>query len=221
MPKLILSLDGIAVKEVDLSKSRSTIGRRPYNDIVIDNLAVSGEHAVIQNTGNHMLLKDLDSTNGTYVNGKPIHQRVLEYGDRIEIGRYKIEYIDSLGHAAPGAAGKPVNGAAAVNGGSTVLAPLPPPPTLRDDAIEGARVRVLDGASEGKSLALTKVVSTIGKPGVSVASIIRHGGSYDLVHVTGEQVATVNEVPAGNDPTVLKHGDHINVGGVHLEFLDH
>jgi pSer/pThr/pTyr-binding forkhead associated (FHA) protein len=230
MPKLILSLDGIAVKEVQLTKSRSTLGRRPYNDIVIDNLAVSGEHAMIQNTGNQMVLKDLGSTNGTYVNGKPIRKQALEHGDRIEIGRYKIEYIEEVSDAAPGAPDKPdVEAAHTINGNVDSTMPLalatavaPAPPTLGSEAIQGPRVRVLDGPSAGKSLALTKVVSTIGNPSVAVASIIRRANGYDLAHVTGDQAVTVNGTPTGDGvTTVLKHGDRINVGGVQLEFLDH
>jgi pSer/pThr/pTyr-binding forkhead associated (FHA) protein len=70
MPKMIVSIDGVVIKEVQLTKDRTTLGRRPYNDIVIDNLAVSGEHAVLQMSGNEVYLEDLNSTNGTYINGK-------------------------------------------------------------------------------------------------------------------------------------------------------
>jgi len=72
MPKMIVSIDGVVIKEVQLTKDRTTLGRRPYNDIVIDNLAVSGEHAVMQMSGMDVFLEDLNSTNGTYVNGKAI-----------------------------------------------------------------------------------------------------------------------------------------------------
>jgi len=227
MSKLILSLDGVIVKEVRLNKSRTTIGRRPYNDIVIENLAVSGEHAVIENTGNQVVLKDFGSTNGTYVNGKPIRKQVIEYGDLIEIGRYRIQYEESTGHTTPDVlTKKPVNGAVGGESGGFSGPTVPStlftaPSTLEGDAAEGPRVRVLNGSSMGKSMALTKVVSTIGKPGISVASIIRRGSGYDLAHVTGEQVATVNGVSAGDGSIALKHGDHVDVGGVQLEFLDH
>jgi hypothetical protein len=229
MPKLILSLDGVVVKEVQLSKSRSTIGRRPYNDIVIENLAVSGQHAVLENTGRQVILKDLGSTNGTYVNGKPIRKQALQYGDQIEIGKYKIAYVEKTGHTLPDALSQ-TDGRAIVNDYSN-LPPSEPtipaalaaiPPTLDDSAIEGPRVQVLNGASAGRSLALTKVVSTIGNPNVSVASIIRRGNDgYDLAHVTGDQAAMVNGVSAAECSIALKHGDRIDVGGVQLEFLDH
>ena len=67
MPKLIVSIDGVVIKEVQLTKDRTTLGRRPYNDIVIDNLAISGEHALFQITGKQVYLEDLNSTNGSYV----------------------------------------------------------------------------------------------------------------------------------------------------------
>ena len=99
MPKMIVSIDGVVIKEVQLTKDRTTLGRRPYNDIVIDNLAVSGEHAVLQLTGNDVFLEDLNSTNGTYVNGKAVKKQLLQNNDTVEIGKYKIKFINE----APGA----------------------------------------------------------------------------------------------------------------------
>ena len=96
MPKMIVSIDGVVIKEVQLTKDRTTLGRRPYNDIVIDNLAVSGEHAVLQMTGNEVYLEDLNSTNGTYVNGKAVKKQLLQNSDTVEIGKYKIKYINEV-----------------------------------------------------------------------------------------------------------------------------
>src|SRR3990167_2786670 len=93
MPKMIVSIDEVVIKEVQLTKDRTTLGRRPYNDIVIYNLAVSGEHAVLQMTGGEVLLEDLNSTNGTYLNGKAIKKQQLQNGDSIEIGKYKIKFV--------------------------------------------------------------------------------------------------------------------------------
>src|SRR3954465_2311245 len=94
MPKMIVSIDGVVIKEVQLPKDRTTLGRRPYNDIVIDNLAVSGEHAVLQLTDDEVFLEDLNSTNGTYVNGKAVKKQLLQNNDTVEIGKYKIKYIN-------------------------------------------------------------------------------------------------------------------------------
>jgi len=93
MAKLILSLDGTVMKEVPLDKERLTIGRRPHNDLQIDNLAVSGEHALIVTILNDSFLEDLGSTNGTLVNGVPIKKHILQHNDVVEIGKYKLKYL--------------------------------------------------------------------------------------------------------------------------------
>jgi pSer/pThr/pTyr-binding forkhead associated (FHA) protein len=96
MAKLILSLDGIVLKEQELTKERTTIGRRPHNDIQIDNLAVSGEHAVIVTILNDSFLEDTGSTNGTLVNGSSAKKHFLQNGDVVEIGKYKLKYINEV-----------------------------------------------------------------------------------------------------------------------------
>lgn len=93
MAKLILSMDGLILKEYTLAKERTTIGRKPHNDIQIDNLAVSGEHAVVVSILNDSFLEDLGSTNGTLVNGQPIKKHFLQNNDVIELGKYKLKYI--------------------------------------------------------------------------------------------------------------------------------
>jgi pSer/pThr/pTyr-binding forkhead associated (FHA) protein len=86
MPRLILSMDGLVLKEMPLEKERTTIGRKPHNDIQIDNLAISGEHAAIVTILNDAFLEDLNSTNGTYVNGQPVKKHVLQNNDVVELG---------------------------------------------------------------------------------------------------------------------------------------
>ncbi len=93
MPKMIVSIDGVVIKDVQLTKPRTSIGRRPYNDIVIDNLAVSGEHALLHMVGQSVEIEDLGSTNGTYVNGKSVKRQGLRNGDTVEVGKYKIRYM--------------------------------------------------------------------------------------------------------------------------------
>ena len=104
MAKLILSMDGLVLKEIPLAKERTTIGRKPHNDIQIDNLAVSGEHAVIVTILNDSFLEDLGSTNGTVVNGNAIKKHFLQNNDIIELGKYKLKFV---GEAALAAAGAP------------------------------------------------------------------------------------------------------------------
>src|ERR1700704_4382088 len=100
MAKLILSMDGLVLKEISLTKERTTIGRKPHNDIQIDNLAVSGEHAVIGTILNDSFLEDLGSTNGTMVNGNAIKKHFLQNNDVVELGKYKLKFV---GEAAPAA----------------------------------------------------------------------------------------------------------------------
>ena len=93
MAKLILSLDGSVLNEILLAKERTTIGRRPHNDIQIDNLAVSGEHAAIVSVANDCILEDLGSTNGTLVNGAPVKKHILRDNDVIELGKFKLKFV--------------------------------------------------------------------------------------------------------------------------------
>ena len=93
MAKLILSMDGLVLKELALNKERMTLGRKPHNDIQIDNLAISGEHAAVVTILNDSFLEDLNSTNGTLVNGQPVKKHFLKNGDVIELGKYKLKYV--------------------------------------------------------------------------------------------------------------------------------
>jgi hypothetical protein len=93
MAKLILSLEGSVIREIPLDKERVTIGRKAQNDIPIENLAVSGEHACVVTILNDSFLEDLGSTNGTLVNGNPVKKHILQKNDVIEIGKYKLKYI--------------------------------------------------------------------------------------------------------------------------------
>jgi predicted component of type VI protein secretion system len=106
MAKLILSMDGQVLKEIPLSKERITIGRKAHNDVQIDNLAVSGEHAVIVSIMDDAFLEDLGSTNGTMVNGKAVKKHFLQDNDVVELGKYKLKYMAEKGKpkaAAPAA----------------------------------------------------------------------------------------------------------------------
>lgn len=100
MAKLILSVDGTVLKEIPLNKERTTLGRKPHNDIQVDNLAVSGEHAAIITILSDSFIEDLNSTNGTLVNGKPIKKHFLQNNDVIEIGKHKLKYFNDAPNTA-------------------------------------------------------------------------------------------------------------------------
>ncbi|MDO9483867.1 MAG: FHA domain-containing protein [Hydrogenophaga sp.] len=205
MPKMFISIDGVVIKEVQLTKDRSTLGRRPYNDIVIDNLAVSGEHAVLQMTGSKVFLEDLNSTNGTYVNGKAVKKQLLQSGDTIEIGKYQIKFVND------GALEKPEK-----TMGSSAKAAADAPLT---PAGAQAAVKVMSGPSVGRQVPLLKVVTTIGKPGVAVAAITRRSTGYVVALVEGAIKPTLNGNPIGTEAVNLSHGDLIELAGTQMQFV--
>jgi len=216
MPRMIVSIDGVVIKEVQLTKERTTLGRRPYNDIVIDNLAVSGEHAVIHMQGQDVEIEDLGSTNGTYVNAKAVKRQELRNGDTVEVGKYKIRFL----HEAegqnfektmifkPGMVPPPLGSASrpAPLGG----APAPAP-------VSGV-IRVTSGAAAGREVSLQKVVTTIGKPGIAVASITRRPHGFVLAHVEGPEMPLLNGAAIGMSPVPLKHGDRLALAGTEMQF---
>jgi hypothetical protein len=220
MGKLVVSLDGVVIKEVQITKDKTTLGRRPYNDIVIDNLAVSGEHAVLQMVGQDVFIEDLNSTNGTYINGKAVKKQLLAHNDTVEVGKYKIKFMadDSADYEKtmimkPGtmAAGYTSSGRASGFGalaGGGVSANVGP-----------ATIRVMNGAAAGREVMLTKVVTTVGKPGVQVASITKRPTGYVLAHVEGAARPTVNSAPLMGETVGLKNGDVIELAGTQMQFV--
>ena len=213
MPKMIVSIDGVVIKEVQLTKDRTSLGRRPYNDIVIDNLAVSGEHAVLQMSGNEVYLEDLNSTNGTYVNGKAVKKQLLQNSDMVEIGKYKIKYVNEavsagfektmVAKASPISTAAPVASAAAAGANTS------------------ATIKVMSGAAAGREVALVKVVTTIGKPGVAVAAITKRPHGFVVAHVEGVDKPSLNGVAIGAEPVTLKNGDVLEVAGTQMQFAQH
>jgi hypothetical protein len=225
MGKLVVSLDGVVIKEVQITKDKTTLGRRPYNDIVIDNLAVSGEHAVLQMVGADVFIEDLNSTNGTYINGKAVKKQLLTHNDTVEIGKYKIKYLVEEGGdyektmiMKPGAAptAQPSQHAYAPTGtggfGGSGFGALGAPGVP-------ASIRVLNGAAAGREVNLTKVVTTVGKPGVQVASITKRPGGYVFAHVEGSARPTVNGHPLTGETVQLKNGDVIELAGTQMQFV--
>ena len=215
MPKMIVSIDGVVIKEVQLTKDRTTLGRRPYNDIVIDNLAVSGEHAVLQMMANEVYLEDLNSTNGTYVNGKAVKKQLLQNNDTVEIGKYKIKYINEV--ANPGYEKTQI-----IKAGS--IPPSQPrvegaPVATAELASLAAAIKVLSGAAAGREVPLVKVVTTIGKPGVAVAAITKRPHGFVVAHVEGVNKPTLNGAAIGAEPVSLKNGDLLELAGTQMQFV--
>ena len=215
MPRMIVSIDSVVIKEVELTKERTTLGRRPYNDIVIDNLAVSGEHAVIHMTDDGVEIEDVGSTNGTYVNAKAVTRQELRNGDIVEVGKYKIRFLQE-------AEGENFEKTMLVKPGMvspSMVAPRAAAAATPQAAVPlSAVIRVMFGAAAGREVALLKVVTTIGKPGVAVASITKRHQGHVLAHVEGPDRPLLNGTPMGEAPVSLKHGDRITLAGTEMQF---
>jgi hypothetical protein len=215
-----------ATKEVPLNKERVTIGRAPDNDIPFTgDKAVSGHHAVVITILQDSFLEDLDSTNGTQVNGKQVAKHPLSNGDVITIGRNTLKYQgDAKGEEddfektmiiRPGQMG-----AAFEAGVSKAAGPAPaaPPPTPMV-----GKLKVATGPNAGKELVLTKALTTLGRPGDQVAAITRRADGYYIVHVGGQGGGTKRPVVNGKEIDIqavkLNTNDTIELAGTKMNFL--
>jgi pSer/pThr/pTyr-binding forkhead associated (FHA) protein len=230
MAKLVLSLNGMVQSEYSLDKERISLGRKPDNNIQVDNLTVSGKHALVITILDDSFLEDLGSTNGTYVNGKLIKKHALRDGDVIGIGKHELKYVNEHATAdedfektmiiRPGSANAAVaaaKAAAVAEGGTPV--PAPPP---RPSGMPLGKLRVLDGPIAGKEFKLTKALITLGKPGVQVAVISRRPQGYSLTHIEGDgqnsNYPVVNGTSLGPQAYNMSNGDIIKLAGIKMEF---
>lgn len=227
MAKMILSMDGLVLKEIPLDKERLTLGRKPHNDIQIDNLAISGEHAAIVTILNDSFLEDLGSTNGTLVNGQPVKKHFLKNNDVVELGKYKLKYINETPVSAaadfektmilrPGAV-RPQAPASEPQVENTAPAPVAAAPAAA--APQLAVIQLLNGANAGKELELVKTLTTLGKPGLQVAVIARRPHGYFITHVEGAQFPVVNGETLDAQARQLQDHDVIEIAGIKMEFF--
>jgi len=244
MAKLILSLEGSVIRELTLDKERITIGRKPQNDIQIENLAVSSEHACIVTILNDSFLEDLGSTNGTLVNGNPIKKHILQNNDLIEIGKYKLKFVNdgpvvtqttvedferTMVLRAPSAAAArpapPPPAPAAEPKPAPVAAPAKPAPAPAMAAVAPsapapqAFIQIMSGPGVGKELPLTKSLTTLGKPGVQVAVITKRPQGYFITHVEGANFPVLNGRTLDTQAHALNDHDLIEIAGVKMEFF--
>ena len=241
MGKLTLSLDGSVIQEIELQKERYTIGRLPDNDIRVDNLAVSGHHALIINILKDSFLEDLNSTNGTYVNGKLVKKHALKDGDVISIGKHSLKYAQGGASAAvsdddeagdefektmiirPGS--KSQAGAPSMDSVNKAMAAAGAAPISDQQAKPGAlpsgKLQVLSGAFASRELELNKALTTLGRPGVQVAAITRRADGFFIVPVESSdgKAPLLNTQPIGQAATKLKNNDVIEIAGVKMGFF--
>jgi pSer/pThr/pTyr-binding forkhead associated (FHA) protein len=233
MARLVLSLDGQVMAEYNMNKERYTIGRLPDNDIRIDNAAVSGHHSLIINILNESVLEDLNSTNGTYVNGKLIKKHALQHGDVITCGHHQLRFVEDDEQQdefektmviQPSA--RPVEklrtaAEAADKAGTSATGKAR---QLADGAaaLKKAKLQVLSGAFAGREVELSKALTTLGRPGVQVAAITRRADTYYIVHVDSGREGDfplLNGTPIVPQATRLKDNDVIQLAGVKMGFF--
>lgn len=199
MPQLIATVQGVEVKHVYLQKDRTTLGRKPGNDIVLDTLVVSGRHCAFDLVGvADVYIEDLGSTNGTYLNDRMVKQRTLLHdGDTIAIGPYRIKYLQAS--EAP----------STFSGTQAFVAEAP--------ALQ-ALFEVVTGTSAGLEVPIVKAVTTFGKPGVSVVSVAQRRGGYFVSHLGGPTAPLLNQQPIGGDPVLLSNQDVLDIAGTRMRF---
>jgi hypothetical protein len=187
-PKLLLSTASQHLRQIVIDRPRLTIGRRPYNDIMLDDLTVSGEHAVLLTRAGASVIEDLRSRNGTLVNDEPVIQRALLDGDRIEIGIYRLQYV---------------------------IEPLVPE---RDRPPEWACVEALSGDAVGKVIAIDRPIVSLSNASGQVAVIARRTNGFFITHLEGTTFPLVNGEPTGLISRLLRPDDLIELAGTIFRF---
>ena len=210
MAKLLVMREGVIEQTVQLTKERMTVGRHKHNDIVLNHPAVSGEHAVITTILDDSFLEDLQSTNGTFVNGHRIGKHFLQNKDVIKMAKYHLEFVtDGI---------RPLAAAAATIPAMPAPPPAPPAAAAAAANLPLGHIEVLNGSNAGKTLSLTKAVTSLGRPGVQVVVIARAADGYSAAHVEGDKSPLLNGAPLARQPQRLKSGDVLDLSGIQMAF---
>ena len=194
------------IREYPLKNERTTVGRKPHNDIHLEDPTVSGEHAVFLNL-QHFYVEDMGSTNGVILNGKRVTKRQLANGDVVRIGRHEFRFVDE----ATGEFDK------------TVMIPSSTTQTTPNASVQKkGLVKVLNGPKSGEQIVLNKPYTTLGSPGLQVAVIAKRGSNFFLMPMSGvsnnQEPPRLNNQPVGAQSKPLKSGDVIEVAGTKLQF---
>jgi len=207
MARLILNHEGAVIREYKLDKERTTVGRKPHNDIHLEDPTVSGDHAVFLKL-QHIYVEDLGSTNGVILNGKRVTKRQLNHGDVIRIGRHEFKFVEDSAESFD----------------KTVMISTTPS-VEKPEAVTTSKsgvVKVLNGPKTGEQIALNKPYTTLGSPGIQVAVIAKRGSNFFLMPMSGvgekNNPPRLNNQPIGAQSMALKSGDVIEVAGTKLQF---
>lgn len=217
MSKLVIKLNDEIVDHVTIEPGTMKIGRKAACTIVLDDLAVSGEHAHIFTVGDDSFVQDLSSTNGTYVNRARVGKHHLRHGDIIGIGRYTLLYLHS-------ATVRPAESIAADQARTVIIGPESVEAALAAPAaaVPPAVLHILDSKTNRRPIELTKTVTNLGKTGKPAAVIVRGAEGYrlrpGLRPGDNTEKPKVNGRPVPATGVKLRNGDIIDVAGTRLQF---
>jgi pSer/pThr/pTyr-binding forkhead associated (FHA) protein len=227
MAKIIVTLNGLIQQDVALVKPRLSIGRRHGNDLRLDQLTVSGNHASIDITSTGTFILDLGSTNGTLVNGQPITMHMLQHEDVIAIGKYRIRFVSAEKKSDP----VPLVSADAVNNRTinrainhtinhTINSGVNASESraTQDESPVSGKIRVLNGCNAGRELLLIKPVTTLGTPGGLIVTLTREPQHYVLTQVEGGSSPQINDQALAGKSCQLNDGDVIDLLGTKMAF---
>ena len=211
--RLVVRLGERVLRSVPIAKERLTIGRRPYHDVPLDDLTVSGEHAVIHTRGIESVIHDLKSRNGTLVNGDPVMQRPLAHGDVIEIGIYRLTFVlDALARDW---------GSVGPRGDDPALAAEAFDPAFEVAFDVEASVEYLNGPLAGTVLELSRPVNSLSRGGTQMAVVTRRPDGWFITHLEGLSLPLINGSVIGLGPHALRDGDLIELAGLLIRFRLH
>lgn len=204
MSQLTLSFKGKILKTFPLVEGEHVIGSDPSCELHIDSLAIQPRHASVTTHGSEIVLRDLGSPEGTFVNNLKIEEHTLQAGDHIRVGKHTLDYIQSA---------TPLNSTAEAE------------PALPDET--GAAVtkqassgwlQIMSGHNLGKTISLSRNMTNLGTPGVQTAVVAKRNDGFFITHLEGANPPTVSKVSIGDKAFRLKDGDIIQIGNVKMQF---
>lgn len=219
MSRLVLIKDNQTLAEYNLSKERFTIGRLTDNDLRIDQPIVSSHHAVVINILNDSFIEDLNSTNGTYVNGRLIKKHALQQGDLITIGHHQMRFIDSHLDALTS---DDFSQTVVISPTSKNINDLQTDNSPQEKNLPQGKLNILSGALTGRELNLEKPVTTLGRQNTQVAVISRRADGFFIIHSD----SSTSNYPIVNGQSIelearkLCNRDVIEVAGIKMSFLE-
>ncbi|MGD8526610.1 MAG: FHA domain-containing protein [Thioalkalispiraceae bacterium] len=220
MSKLIQTLDGAVVREHEIDKDSISIGRKHGNDIQLNDLTVSGRHALVTSMGEHVYVDDLGSTNGTLLNGARVAKSIIKHGDVIQVGNFQFTYF-----AEEDTEYEPTMFIQAEIEDTKIIDTntVSTPAVAKGERLAGVKIK--NGPLAKKVLELRKPFNTIGFNGMKMAMIARNENNYTISILKTTKLRRESDMPKVNgqpitsDARKLKEHDIIELAGTQMEFF--